>query len=324
MIEAHGLTKRYGRHLAVSELSFVVGRGEVVGFLGPNGAGKTTTLRMLAGFLGPTSGRVSIAGFDVLREPLRARGALGYMPEACPLYPELRVTEYLRFRAELKRVPSRRLRVAVSRALELARLLEYRGALIGQLSKGYRQRVGLADALLADPPLLILDEPTSGLDPNQIRDVRQVIRELAEQRTILLSTHILAEVELSCSRAMVIHRGRLVASGSLAELTNTSGQGQLVVRKHQPASALPEALLAERLESRELDMDYDQWRVRTPHGRASLERWVSELTGLGYRVAGASLGHSTLEQVFAELTTDSPSTPSREGSDAGVLEPSTP
>src|SRR5690606_35404226 len=154
---------------AVSDLSFSVGKGEVVGFLGPNGAGKTTTLRMIAGFLGPSSGRVSVAGHDVVREPMSAREKLGYMPEDCPVYPELRVREYLDFRADLKRAGRSHRGKAIERAMELSALTYRRSSLIGQLSKGYRQRLGLADALLASPPLLILDEPTSGLDPNQIR-----------------------------------------------------------------------------------------------------------------------------------------------------------
>lgn len=308
MIEVIALTKRYGPHVAVSELDFEVGRGEVVGFLGPNGAGKTTTLRMLSGFLGPSSGRALIAGVDVVDEPLLARQRIGYMPEQCPLYPELRVEEYLRFRAELKCVPRARRAAAVGRALELAGLVERRRALIAHLSKGYRQRVGLADALLADPPLLILDEPTSGLDPNQIREVRAVIRQLAEQHTVLLSTHILAEVEVTCGRALVIHKGRLVAQGTLQELRTrgAANQGTLCLRRPTPnedaAPTLPAALKSARCTP--LADGYEQWEVELPNGRADLERVLGELWQSGWSVAEARLGSARLEEVFAKLTED--------------------
>lgn len=221
MIEVEHLSKSYGAygaHLAVDDVSFQVSQGEIVGFLGPNGAGKSTTLRILAGFLGATSGRVRIAGHDVAAEPMRARASLGYMPEMSPLYPEMRVSEYLAFRAELKLVPRRARREAALRAMSDARVEDVADVLIGQLSKGYRQRVGLADALVGDPPLLILDEPTAGLDPNQIREVRALVRRLGRDRTVLLSTHILPEVEATCTRALVIDRGRLVASGSIDEI----------------------------------------------------------------------------------------------------------
>src|SRR4051794_2867919 len=242
MIEAHELTKDYGSVVAVRDVSFSVGAGEVVGFLGPNGAGKTTTLRILAGFLGATSGSVTIAGFDVARQSLAARARLGYMPEAAPLYPELRVREYLAFRAALKRVARRERKAAVGRALEQAAVTDVAETPIGQLSKGYRQRVALADALVANPPLLILDEPTAGLDPNQIIEVRKLIRALGESHTILLSTHILPEVEAVCDRALVIARGRLVAEGTLAELKARQKSRQSVIGAHGAAARL-EAVL---------------------------------------------------------------------------------
>src|SRR5213083_624107 len=190
MIKVENLTKRYAGQPAIRDLNFEVSQGEIMGFLGPNGAGKTTTMRILASFMPPTSGRATIAGFDVFEQSLQARAHLGYMPENVPLYSDMRVTEYLRYRAALKDVESK---------------------LIGALSKGYRQRVGLADALLAEPDLLILDEPTIGLDPNQIRQVREVIKNLGKQHTILLSTHILPEVEMTCSRVIIIHKGRIEA-----------------------------------------------------------------------------------------------------------------
>jgi ABC-2 type transport system ATP-binding protein len=216
MLEVLSLNKNYASYRALSDLSFAVARGEVVGFLGPNGAGKTTTLRIIAGFLAPSAGQVKLDGISVHLEPVRARRLLGYMPEDCPYYPELRVREYLDFRARLKGVSGRDCRRAIERSASLVRIDDRLESLVGNLSKGYRQRLGLADALIANPPLLILDEPTSGLDPNQIRDVRTVLKDLSEEHTVLLSTHILAEVEQTCQRALVIHRGRLVAENTIS------------------------------------------------------------------------------------------------------------
>jgi len=218
MIEVKRLSKRYGSFLAVNDLTFSVERGEVVGFLGPNGAGKSTTLRILAGFIGATTGDVRINGFSVTDQSIEARASIGYMPESSPLYPEMRVREYLHYRAELKRVPRAKRQDAVDSSLQDAGLGDVDRVLIAQLSKGFRQRVGLADALVASPPLLILDEPTAGLDPNQIRDVRALIKRLRKKHTILVSTHILSEVGAMCTRGIVIAAGELVGQGSLDEL----------------------------------------------------------------------------------------------------------
>src|SRR3989454_7202315 len=211
MIKVENLTKRYAGQPAIRDLNFEVSQGEIMGFLGPNGAGKTTTMRILAGFMPPTFGRASIAGFDVFEQSLQARAHLGYMPENVPLYNDMRVTEYLNYRAALKDVPHRRIGERVGDVKELCGLKEVEKKLIGVLSKGYRQRVGLADALVHEPDLLILDEPTIGLDPNQIRQVRDLIKNLGKQHTILLSTHILPEVEMTCSRVIIIHKGRIEA-----------------------------------------------------------------------------------------------------------------
>jgi ABC-2 type transport system ATP-binding protein len=211
MIKVENLTKRYAGHTAIQDLSFEVGKGEIMGFLGPNGAGKSTTMRILSSFMPPTSGRASIAGYDIFEQSLQARSHLGYMPENVPLYNDMRVTEYLNYRAALKGVPSRRVAERVGDVKELCGLKDVEKKIIGALSKGYRQRVGLADALVHEPDLLILDEPTSGLDPNQIRQVRDLIKNLGKQHTILLSTHILPEVEMTCSRVIIINRGRIEA-----------------------------------------------------------------------------------------------------------------
>src|SRR5256714_1675982 len=211
MIKVENLTKRYAGQTAIQDLNFEVGKGEIMGFLGPNGAGKSTTMRILSSFMPPTSGRASVAGFDIFTQSLQARAHLGYMPENVPLYNDMRVTEYLDYRAALKEVPHRRINERVGDVKELCGLKDVEKKLIGVLSKGYRQRVGLADALVHEPDLLILDEPTSGLDPNQIRQVRDLIKNLGRQHTILLSTHILPEVEMTCSRVIIINKGRIEA-----------------------------------------------------------------------------------------------------------------
>ncbi len=209
VIEVEALSRRYGSRLAVDEVSFRIEPGEIVGFLGPNGAGKTTTLRMLTGYLAPTSGNIRIDGIDAVTNAIQARKHVGYMPEGVPLYREMRVHEYLRHRGALKSVAN--VANAVDRSLELAGVADARTRIVGQLSKGYRQRVGLAEALIADPPILILDEPTSGLDPNQVRQFRELVQSFGGKKTVLLSTHILSEVEAVCDRVIIIHEGRKVA-----------------------------------------------------------------------------------------------------------------
>ncbi|MCZ2341049.1 MAG: ABC transporter ATP-binding protein [Bacteroidales bacterium] len=218
MIRVDHLTKYYGEYPAVRDVSFEVPKGRVVGFLGPNGAGKSTTMRILAGFLTASSGQATIAGKDVFSDPIAVRRQIGYMPENCPLYPELRVDEYLKFRAGLKGLGWSARRKRIDYVLERCWLSDVRRQLVGTLSKGYRQRVGLADALLADPPVLILDEPTAGLDPTQIRETRKLIRELGREHTMLLSTHILTEVEMACDSVIIIYQGKVAEDGTLAEV----------------------------------------------------------------------------------------------------------
>jgi ABC-2 type transport system ATP-binding protein len=218
MIHVEHLTKYYGEYPAVRDVSFDVAKGQIVGFLGPNGAGKSTTMRILAGYITATSGRATIDGRDVFWDPIGARQRIGYLPESCPLYTEMRVEEYLRFRGGLKNMPGDERQSRMDYVLDRCWLNDVRRQLIGTLSKGYRQRVGLADALLANPPVLILDEPTVGLDPAQIRETRKLIRELGNQHTILLSTHILPEVEMTCDSVIIIHEGTVAAQGTIAEV----------------------------------------------------------------------------------------------------------
>jgi ABC-2 type transport system ATP-binding protein len=226
MIEAKGLTKRYGDLVAVDDVSFSVARGEVVGFLGPNGAGKTTVMRLLTGYLPATNGTAVIAGSDIFSDPIKARRAIGYLPEIPPLYPEMTVRSFLEFVARIKDVDRKTRRAAVDRAIERTALTDVSRQVIGTLSKGFRQRVGLAQAIVHNPPVLILDEPTAGLDPLQIREIRALIAELTApsqgdtRHTVILSTHILAEVDAICRRVIMIHQGRKVVDAPLTELTS--------------------------------------------------------------------------------------------------------
>src|SRR3984885_512204 len=229
MIEVSNLTKRYGGRTAVNDISFTVARGEIVGLLGPNGAGKSTTMRMLSGFMPGTSGTVRVAGYDVFHDSDEVRRRIGYMPENNPLYPEMRVREYLKFRARLKGLGWRRSRERVTTVMEQCGLTDVDRRVIGQLSKGYRQRVGLADALGHEPELIILDEPTIGLDPHQIRSVRQLIKSLAGRHTVLISTHILPEAEMMCSRMLIMYDGKILAAGTPDNLQRLMAGGSQIV-----------------------------------------------------------------------------------------------
>jgi len=231
MIAVEHLTKKYGDLVAVSDLSFKVDEGKIWGLLGPNAAGKTTTMRILTGFLPATEGRATVGKFDVFEQPNEVKSILGYLPEILPLYPDMTVTEYLDFIAAIKRIPSSRRKESVAKAIEVTGLDEVKGRLIKFISRGYKQRVGIAQALVHDPKVIILDEPTIGLDPEQIIEIRTLIRSLRENHTIILSTHILAEVTQTCDGLVIINEGRLMASGSLAELTASfRGQDGIVLK----------------------------------------------------------------------------------------------
>ena len=313
MIEVAKLTKAYGPFYAVNDVSFRVGEGEVVGFLGPNGAGKSTTLRILAGFLGMTSGTVTIGGRDVVDDSEGARAQIGYMPEAVPLYGEMRVVEYLRFRAELKGVGRSERKARVDRAMGEARVDDLAETLISKLSKGYKQRVGLADALVARPPILILDEPTAGLDPNQIREVRALVRELGKDHTVLISTHILSEVEATCGRALVISKGRLVGEGTLDELRarRRSTSARVVVSGDEKDLRAKLGALADVAR---VDVDDARegarlvatvaWKKKTTDTEQALETVVRTLVEAGFGVREATPGKASLDEVFAQLTED--------------------
>lgn len=307
MIKVEKLTKRFGGFTAVNGIDFEVQKGEIVGFLGPNGAGKSTTMRMLSGFLPPTSGKAEVGGFDVFADSLQAREHIGYMPENVPLYTDMRVCEFLRYRAALKGVPGRRLRERVGDVLELCGLKDVEKKLIGNLSKGYRQRVGLADAMSHEPDLLILDEPTIGLDPNQIRLVRDLIRNLRRHHTILLSTHILPEVEMLCSRVIIINKGRIEALDTPQNLRAHLGQaGHVVFDAIVPdAAAAASALRAlESVQSVSHRTD-GEWTVFTIHaapGNDPRESLYRHAVDNQWRVREISRPPVSLEQVFTEVT----------------------
>jgi len=229
MINVKELTKKYARTTAVDQISFEVQKGRIVGFLGPNGAGKTTTMRMLTCFLTPTGGTASVAGFDILEQPLEVKKRIGYLPETPPIYPEMRTIEYLTFVGQLKGLTGPDLRARVDYVSERCAIADVRNKLIGKLSKGYRQRVGLAQAIIHNPDVLILDEPTAGLDPKQINETRDLIKSLAGDHTIILSTHILPEVSQTCEQVIIINKGRIVATDSVTNLQHRARSGESVV-----------------------------------------------------------------------------------------------
>jgi ABC-2 type transport system ATP-binding protein len=305
VIEVRGLTKRYGAHEAVSDISFTVERGEIVGFLGPNGAGKSTTLRMITGFLAPTSGSVHIDGIEVGARPIEARRRFGYMPEIVPLYDEMRVIEFLRYRAELKGVSYRKAKPEAERALEVAGVSDVTDRIIRQLSKGYRQRVGIADALLADPPLLILDEPTAGLDPNQIRHVRGLVKSLAGDKTIFLSTHILPEVEATCGRVVIIRKGKKVGEGVPAGLRDRAEGGvTLFLAGPSEPSAYVEAVAGLAcVKGAEVDEGERAARILALAGDDALDDIFRAVVGKGLSLRRFESRGASLEEVFVELTT---------------------
>ncbi|MEI6492236.1 MAG: ATP-binding cassette domain-containing protein [Verrucomicrobiota bacterium] len=307
MIKVEQLTKCYGQVKAVDSIDFEVAKGEIVGFLGPNGAGKSTTMKILAGFLPPTSGRAEVAGRDVFCESLRARENIGYLPENVPLYPDMRVHEYLRYRAALKGVPGRRMNERVGDVLDLCGLNDVQKTIIGRLSKGYRQRVGLADAMVHEPDLLILDEPTIGLDPNQIRLVRDLIRNLKRHHTILLSTHILSEVEMLCSRVIIINKGRIEALDSPQNLRARLGVAGHIflearVPEPQAAAAGIRRVVGVGSVSVRADGAWTIFTIQANPGADPREALYEHAVASKWPVREISRSAVSLEQVFAEVT----------------------
>jgi ABC-2 type transport system ATP-binding protein len=306
-IEVRDLVKEYGPRRAVDRVSFTIEKGEIVGFLGPNGAGKTTTLRILTCFMPATSGEARVAGHDIFTESMEVRRRIGYLPENVPLYAEMRVVDYLWFRAGLMQFPFRDRPARIRRSLDAARIGDVADRVIGHLSKGYRQRVGLADVLTHDPEILVLDEPTVGLDPNQVREVRDLIKELGRDRTILFSTHIIPWVEEVCQRAIVIARGRVVAEGTVADLSERLQSNLLVTVRapipHADLAALVRAVPGVRaLENLSLDGSHEG-RLRCLAGTGDVEALRAALASLpGGAVAELETAHPRLEDFFHEVT----------------------
>jgi ABC-2 type transport system ATP-binding protein len=308
-IEVSHLVKSYAGVTAVNDITFTVPRGEILGFLGPNGAGKSTTMRILTGYLPATSGHVAICGFPVTTDPDAVKRRIGYMPENNPLPDEMRVSEYLYFRGRLKEVPRRKLGSRIDEVLELCDLKRVRHRIIGKLSKGFRQRVGIAEAVLAEPPVIIMDEPTIGLDPHQILIVRDLIASLRGRMTVLISSHILPEIEMTCDRVLIINQGRIVAQGTPADLRREIlGQSAYEIEAAGDLGAIPFLLgtidpgLAVASEGAADATGFRTIKLSTLNpedsGEAILRAFLSE----GLRVRAISRAHPTLEDVFLAAT----------------------
>jgi gliding motility-associated transport system ATP-binding protein len=310
VISVSDLTKVFGQTLAVDRVSFQVPKGQIVGFLGPNGAGKSTTLRMLTCYLPPTSGGASVNGFDIFHESEKVRENLGYLPENVPLYTEMKVEEYLDFRGQLRKMDRDARRKRIDYVVDRCWLKDVWRRTIGHLSKGYRQRVGLADALLHNPPVLILDEPTVGLDPAQIRETRKLVKELGGDHTVILSTHILPEVEQVCDRAIVIAGGRIVAQGSPDELrASRRMQARVLVECRGPARDVEQALSrvsgvsrVEILASNGTDEKYVTAAVRPKEAYDVREECARTIIQHGWPLREVRLEHATLEEFFVQVT----------------------
>jgi ABC-2 type transport system ATP-binding protein len=308
MIEVERLEKSYGFARALKGITFQVQKGEVLGFLGPNGAGKSTTMKILTGYLLPSGGRAAVAGHDVVADSLAVRRCIGYLPESTPLYGEMRVDDYLQFCAEIRGVERGERRTAIARAVELCGLQRVTGKNIVELSKGYKQRVGLAQAIVHEPPVLILDEPTSGLDPNQIVEVRKLIERLGEEHTVVLSTHYLQEVERSCSRVIIVHQGQIVADGTKAELLAQRPSAALQLRVRGPEAAVL-AQFRELLGADapvvvvERQADAVQFRIGLASDRMPVDEAVARLVVKnGWDLLELQRERATIEDVFRALT----------------------
>ncbi len=301
MIEAAGLTKYYGTIPAIQDVSFRVEQGEIMGFLGLNAAGKTTTMRILTGFMPATRGSAHIAGFDVLAHPIEVKRRVGYLPETVPLYPEMVTEKFLRYVAEVKGVPRGEISREVGRVIERSALGSVRGRVIRALSKGFRQRLGIAQALLGSPPVLILDEPTLGLDPQQVVEIRNLIKELAGNHTILLSSHILPEVAMVCHRVIIIHRGRIIAQDTMENLGGRGGPLLLELEVVGAKERVYEVLNRVERVLEVLQDRPDHYLVSVAEGADPREAMVRALTETGLNPCSLTVRRRTLEDMFLEV-----------------------
>jgi ABC-2 type transport system ATP-binding protein len=309
VIEVQHITKRYGRVTAVDDVSFRVERGEILGFLGPNGAGKTTTMRILTGYMPATEGRAIVAGFDVFDQPLEAKRRTGYLPETPPLYPDMTVREYLDFVARIKAVPPSERKQRVDAAMERTRVADMATRHCAKLSKGYRQRVGLAQALIHNPEVLILDEPTAGLDPKQIIETRELIRNLAGDHTIILSTHILPEVAQTCQRVVIINKGKVVAIDTPENLTARlrGSETMLLQIEGNPAqvtAALQRVAGVTRVQAADAHESYAAYEVDSERGRDLRRDLARAVVSSGFGLLELRPVRMSLEEIFLSLTTE--------------------
>ena len=316
LVQVEHLFRYYGDLCAVRDVSFTIGRGEVLGFLGPNGAGKSTTMQIISGNLSPSAGQVRIDGFDILDQPRLAKARLGYLPEQPPLYRELTVDEFLRYCARLNQIPRGQCNAAVDAAKQRCGLADVGRRLIGNLSKGYQQRVGIAQAIIHSPAVVILDEPTVGLDPIQIREIRALIRDLAREHSVILSTHILPEVEAICDRVQIIHRGELVLHDSIAGLRRRMQSSALVAAFHSAPPAvrfesIPGVLGAEELGEGRV-------RIHYPPGESPAERIVEQAVAHNWRLYDISAERVSLEEIFVDITHTDAAAPEGSEEDAAA------
>lgn len=304
MIEVKNLSKDYGSLKAIDNVSFSIKKGEVVGFLGPNGAGKSTTMKIITGFMAPTSGSASIAGFDVFENHIEVKKRIGYLPETPPVYSDLYVWEYLQYVARLKKVPKEKVSLLVDRAIEKTNLGAVKNRLIHHLSKGFRQRVGIAQAIVSDPEVLILDEPTVGLDPKQMAEIRDLIRELKGQHTIILSTHILPEVQAVCEKVVIISKGKIVAQDTIDNLSKLEkGQGRIFVRLRKEIIDLKSVIGdVDEVMSVDAGTSKKEWRIDFKGDDATIEKVSSLIVNKGLGLIELTPSKVDLEDVFLKLT----------------------
>lgn len=304
MIEVKNLTKDYGPRRAIDNLNFSVAKGDVVGFLGPNGAGKSTTMKIITGFMAPSSGSASVAGFDVFENPLEVKKRIGYLPEIPPVYTDMYVRDYLRYVAALKQVPKERLEKLVDQSIEKTNLGDVQNRLIHHLSKGFKQRVGIAQAIVSDPEVLILDEPTVGLDPKQVAEIRDLIKALKGQHTIILSTHILPEVQATCEKIVIINKGKIVVQDSIQHLaTMEKGQNRLQVRLRRDVDDMKKVLTDIReAVGFHMGASPKEWRIDVQGGEEAVDAISARIVSQGLGLLELSPTKLDLEDVFLKVT----------------------